>query len=163
MNDEAPDSPVHADDEAGLLGAVNQLSERVFDLTEKLTLNQMHARRTRRISIAVFLVFVLVVGGGFINSGRIQTAVDTNKDTQVQQCENANSVREANTILWSTVLGFSADGEQTPEMTQATAALLDWINVLYQPRDCTDLDRVYEAPPPPDLSQFFDQGARNGP
>jgi hypothetical protein len=143
--------PVHDDD---LLVAVNKLSDRVQDLTEGLTVSEHQAQRTRRLTVFLALFFACVLVFGFINANRIQGAVDTSKQSQTQQCENANSARAASISLWSTVIGFSAAGSDI-QTKAALAALLDWINALYQQRDCADLDRVYEVPAPPDLSEYL--------
>jgi hypothetical protein len=147
------------DDE--MINAVNNLSERVETLTRELTVSKQQARRTRVLSIAVI---VMIVGGmviGWDYARRISNNVDANRETQVQQCENANSVRQSNILLWEQVLGLSAssnEGEATPAEIAALVALQDWITVLYRDRDCNDLDRVYENPPPPDFSKIMGAG-----
>lgn len=160
MTDETPGSPVlpvhdaelteavtHLSSEADLLLAVNTLSTNVDNLTRSLTLNRLYTKRMRIVFGCIIAIIFAVLFVGY-------NAITDNHDTQVQQCENANSVREANVVLWSTVLGFTASDADVNTQA-AVAALLDWINTLYQPRDCGDLDREYISPPPPDLSQFF--------
>lgn len=142
--------------EPEMINAVNNLSERVETLTRELTVSKQQARRTRILSIAVI---VMILGGmiiGWDYARRISANVEANRDTQVQQCENANSVRQSNVLLWEQIIGLSI-GDETggPAEVAALLALQEWIGVLYRDRDCTDLDKVYKVPPPPDFEKLM--------
>lgn len=144
-----------------MINAVNRLSERVETLTRELTVSKQQARRTRMLSIAVI---IMIIGGmviGWDYARRISDNVDANRATQVQQCENANSVRASSITLWQTIITFSGADSDAQEKL-ALADLLNWITILYQPRDCADLDRVYKAPPPPDFSKYADKSKVSG-
>lgn len=139
-----------------MINAVNTLSEKVETLTRELTVSKQQARRTRILSIAVI---VMIVGGMFIGwdyARRISANVDANRATQIQQCENANSVRQSNILLWEQIIALSLSGEgKTPSERAALVALQDWIAILYRDRDCANLDKVYENPPPPDFNKIM--------
>lgn len=153
MTDHEPMQDQHDD----LLAAVNRLTARVGTLSDNLNVSEQQHRRTRMLTVVVVTMLFLGMGFVYNNGNRIEDGVEANAATQVQQCENANSVRESNILLWETIIGFSSgNGEdQSAEEKAALYALMEWIRVLYQQRDCQDLDRVYKAPPPPDFSQII--------
>lgn len=70
---------------------------------------------------------------------------------QVQTCENANESRAAQLALWNFIFDLPPDEEPTPQEKAALADIRAWLEQLFAPRDCSDLDREYEIPPPPDL------------
>lgn len=130
-------------DEA-LLEAVTRLDESVTVLTNRLSVQRKQARFTRRIAAAVGAIVLLGGLGVFL-------AIQTNHDTQVQSCENANQSRAANLQLWSYVLDI-ASADAAPPDAKNLNRIKAWVAILYQPHDCDDLGREYKIPPPPDLS-----------
>lgn len=133
-----------------LLAATNRLNESVLALADKLDISDRTTTRTRRLAGAIgalVLVFGLI---GAIQWHRISNAVQGNQDVAVQSCENANETRAASLSLWTTVLTYTK-ATASENTAKQIDTLLNWIAILYQPRDCSDLDREYRVPPPPVL------------
>lgn len=73
----------------------------------------------------------------------------------VVNCENANESRAANLSLWNFVLDLSAanrEEEPSPAEQKRLDDFRAWVTALFAARDCSDLSRVYEIPPPPTLT-----------
>jgi hypothetical protein len=126
-----------------LLAATEQLSLNVQTLSNNITVQAKQSSRLRKIALALAGVIVLLVGVGYY-------AVNENHDNQVTNCENANESRAASRLLWNYILTFaSRNNPDNPDI----AKIQVWVNELYKDRDCSDLDREYKTPAPPDLSQ----------
>lgn len=162
MTEQAPDSqPSTATHDTDLLQAVNNLAGDVRGLTTELTVSKEQNSRQRKQFWAIVALFVLFIGGGYVYADRLSDSIKDNTASAKQQCENSNGVREANIVLWSTIISLSSmnpDKPQTPQQAAATKALLDWIEQLYRPHDCNDLSKVYDTPAPPDFTQYIVSG-----
>lgn len=102
------------------------------------------------------LCLLLALGAGvgtYVNDRAIDKANTTriadNEANAKTSCENANESRSASRILWSYVVDLASAG--SPGQDSYFGDLRAWINKVYQPRDCSDLSRKYEIPPPPSL------------
>lgn len=85
----------------------------------------------------------------------LATTRATDQENAVIACENANESRAANLSLWTYVLDLSAasrDEVPTPAEQERLDDFRAWVTKLYAPRDCSDLSKRYEIPPPPTLN-----------
>lgn len=149
-----------AGDEA-LLAATEELTTKVEELSGHLTVSRDQADRIQRqvnrvdsLSRAVLGIALLALLGVFLTGlalVRAQGISDDNKDNAIINCQNANQSRAGNLSLWNFILDKSAEANpnQTPEQRQVAMDLRDWVAKLYAQRDCSDLSRKYELPPPP--------------
>lgn len=109
------------------------------------------------------LCLLLAMGAGvgtYVNDRAIQTAnenrIADNEANAKTSCENANESRKASRTLWNFVLDLAlSGGEATPAEVAYFAQIRDWIATVYMPRDCDDLSRRYEIPPPPTIPANF--------
>lgn len=131
------------------------LSQRVDALGRRLKVSQRQVVRMRYLTVITGLLAVASTIGAIYSyqiSQRVEDTATANQENAVIACRNANELREANLNLWTFVLQASAaDPEQTPAEKRLAEEFRDWINVLYAPRDCSDLSRHYDLPPPPSL------------
>lgn len=141
-----------------VLVALNRLADKTDRLTDKLTVSTQQAFRTRVLTVIVAVLVTAMIVVGYLGFNRISDSVDANHQTQVQQCQNANSVRVANVTLWTTFISLLTVNAK-PEVKLLGVELLTWITKLYEQHDCNDLNRVYTPPPPPDFSKFIKKQA----
>lgn len=142
----SPGPSMEDDPPATLLEATIRLTAQVTKLTVRLDVSERQRRRTRNLQGVVALIFILVLGGGGFQWHRVTVAAK-------QGCENANDARAASLALWQYVLTLpSQDPTSTPAEVELLARFKVWVEVLYQPHDCDNLDKVYKIPPSPSLT-----------
>lgn len=161
--------PVSAD-VAAMLDINNtlvQLNSRLVTLSAEITLGKAQRRRLFRAMIGLTLVAVLAVtAAGFAwhagkkaqeagkkaqdASDKVAAQVKANQKNAVQTCQNSNESRDAIAGVWVFFLGALGDGASEKDLTNI-ARFQDYINKVYQPRDCADLSKVYPKPTPPVL------------
>lgn len=111
-------------------------------------------RRQRLESLFIGILALALAASQFWDDYQEEQA---SKETQVQTCENGNEAREGHLLLWNFVIDLSAsstDPDEEPPTAAERAALeqiRDWLEELFAPRDCSDLTKEYELPPPPPL------------
>jgi hypothetical protein len=148
---EIPEEP----DPVNLLDAVNRLSSNVVTLTRKLDVSQRVSKQARAAVVGLgLLVVVLSLVGGWLWL-KTNHAVEANTTNAVQACVNANDTRAANLALWTFVLQTRAENDPNPDPIETAnlGLLQDWVEQLYTPHDCNDLDKAYPIPPPPVFTQ----------
>lgn len=138
-----------------LTDAVALLSRRVQRLGEQLSVSRRQAVRMRVLSgVTAFLTVLSLLGvltSIMLWRGVRETAHDT-EAAQVQTCRNNNDARAANNRLWTFILDVSeASNPIRPEQKRQIDQLRTWVNALYAPRDCSDLNRSYPIPDPPPI------------
>lgn len=113
--------------------------------------------------VSLILLLIVVIPGFWRTQQAIDAATEAsitalhatqqNQRNSVVACQNANSQRVANRILWEFVLNVSARQKrnQNPQARLINAEFKAWIADLFAERDCTDLNRKYPIPPPPDI------------
>lgn len=149
--------------EPDLLTAVQELSTQVADLSEHLSVSQDQADRTERQArrsrvltrwvavVAVVSMFGVLVAGLLL--AKVQDAVDTNEDNARISCQNGNDTREANLSLWTFIIeaSLASNTDRTPQQLELIEDLRVWVTQIFAPRDCSQLGKEYEIPPPPSL------------
>lgn len=138
-----------------LLEATKELKQEVHDLSGRLSAKEILHKRTRMLTLlAIAIASLCLIGlgiSGYLIHENVQNAGVNLQNAKIN-CENANSSREANRKIWTLVVNASAnDPNRTPQDIQNAQAFQHYINVLYQPRDCNDLDRRYPVPDPPEF------------
>jgi hypothetical protein len=156
----SPSEPGASDltgDPADLITAVNNLTDRVETLTDRLNVSQRQTKaidRQQRLILFLFVAGLMLAGAfilfGAIQWGRVTDTVEATQGNAVQGCENANETRAGQRLLWKTLFGLSQPAG--PEEAKRMKALQDWIDALFAERDCTDLGREYPLPTPPSLA-----------
>lgn len=138
-----------------LLKATIDLAKEVEGLEGRLTAKELLYKRTQRLTrLSLILVAVAVLGlvVALVAVVRINNVATQNMVNAKIACENANDQRAANLRLWTLVVQTSSQDprrERTPADVQRTQAFQGYIEKLYAPRDCNDLDRRYKIPDPP--------------
>jgi hypothetical protein len=141
-----------------LARATEQLATKVDRLTASLKVAESTARdaratakRTRYLTIGV-IAFACVLAFGLAKVADVSHEIDANA---VTNCQNANKTREAQTALWTFMLTASMERRQDATAADKAdmQAFLTWIEQLFAQRDCSDLSKKYELPPPPTLSR----------
>lgn len=99
---------------------------------------------------ALFLVIALTALAGILTAS---AAVRQNGRDLVTNCENTNESRQAARALWGYVIDLSAvnNPDRTPREVRIIGGFRDYVNDVYQPRDCTDLSKKYPLPDPPEI------------
>lgn len=141
------------------------LGEKVDRLTERVTIAQTVATRLRNAVIGLAILTLLLGYGGFqlwqVAEKANSAAEDAHaaalavEEAAVVNCQNLNEQREKTRILWSFALQASGrpdpDDPDTPKEVKFRQEFGDWVNALYAERDCSDLNKKVELPPPPSL------------
>lgn len=130
------------------------LRKQVEALANRLHVSQQQVHRTRILTRAVLAIaagsLVLAVITG-INVYQTMNAVEDTEENAVTACENANESRDAQRILWSTIIAQSAasNPDRSPDELEFIEEFQAWVDELFEHRDCTDLSREYPVPEPP--------------
>lgn len=137
------------------LTATKDLTKEVHDLSGRFSAKEILHNRTRRLGyIAIFISLVAIVGlilSGYLIYQNSQNAQVVALNARIN-CENANDSRAANKKIWTLVVESSkSDPNRTPRDVENSEAFQRYINKLYEPRDCNDLDRRYPIPDPPEF------------
>lgn len=148
-----------SDDRSALLQATRELAHKVDDLSHRLTAKEILHKRTLRLTVATFALAVLSsigVGVSLYAVNGLNHVTTLNEKNAIIACKNANDSREANRILWLTILDASRndpspDEPRTAEDERISREFEVWINKLYAPRDCYNLSKRYPLPDPPNL------------
>lgn len=135
--------------------SVKVLTKELHDFRGTFTAKEILNRRTRMLTIVACIIgFISMVGlcaAGYLLYQNNQI-IKVNALNAKINCENANDSREANRKIWTLVVEQSARNDnRTPKDIQNSLAFQDYINKLYQQRDCNDLDRRYKIPDPPEF------------
>lgn len=115
------------------------------------------------LDVCLFIVVALTVYAAFQSqraSNRSDNAVDQVQQSNVVACENANETREANKQLWHFIIAVSSSSpgnQKDPKALAYLKTIQDWIDLVYRPHDCNDLDKKYPIPPPPKILTFSKQ------
>lgn len=138
-----------------LLQATKDLADRVEQLGRHLNVSKKQAHRTRIlvIGMSILVGLAMIVMVVMVNLfQQVEASVAESKRNAVISCQNANEFREANRILWDTILALSSsDGDDTSEDKVRRQKFRTWIHDLYAPRDCSDLSKKYVIPSPPEF------------
>lgn len=137
-----------------LIGQVENLTLQVAALAEHISISKdtseaatRAAHRSNvltRIAVAVAVVCLLTAGGV------VYLFRDAHHNA-VTSCRNANESRAGNLAAWEFLIDASIAGGQNAKEADLTRRFRHWIRVVYQPHDCSHLDRVYPIPDPPTL------------
>jgi hypothetical protein len=84
-----------------------------------------------------------------------QDALDEVEASQVVACQNANETRGDQIVIWDFILDVSA-GDDCPRARQILEDIRSYIHKVFRERDCTDLDKKYKTPVPPDVQELLD-------
>lgn len=119
-------------------------------LSNRLENDPIYRRITPPLAVLA-LVIAIVATAWSASNDRAQ--VKANTANQVTSCENANESREAARTLWSFALDAALAGnpDASEQDIAYVAAFQDYVDAVYRQRDCSDLGRRYELPPPPTL------------
>lgn len=85
-----------------------------------------------------------------------QVAAQDTKNAQMVNCQNSNSTREGQRILWDFIIDLSG-ADAGPAEAAALAEIRTWIHDLFAPRDCSNLGKKIITPPPPSVKKIFEQ------
>jgi hypothetical protein len=108
----------------------------------------LYENRPKETVGAILLIVVLsAAASGYANVALGQS----NARNAVTSCENANESREAARALWGYVADLSAANDPDASEAEFIADFRDYVNKVYQPRDCSDPSRKYPAPTPPTI------------
>lgn len=158
-----------SDDLHDLVGATGTLSNRVDDLTKRISAKEILAKRTKdltddnkKLAEKTHNFAKWAIGGAILAlassilslAGWVKTGntVEQNSANAVINCQNANESREANRQAWQLVIQNSSNnGDRTPKQVLNSQKFSDWIDQLYQQRDCHDLSRRYPIPKAPEF------------
>lgn len=150
-----------------IVEASGTLSQRVSDLIATVTIAQDQVRRVKRANkriyglaavLALALIWVGTIGHNAQEAAdkangaakKSQDAIIAIHNSQTINCQNANESREANVILWDTILiSSSSQRNRTPEEKLRAEQFRTWVHDLYAQRDCSKLNKKYEIPDPP--------------
>lgn len=119
--------------------------------------NIIYRRVAPLLLVCTFVLAIGAVVGTYVNDRndreRAREQIAVNTANAVTTCQNANETREASRTLWNFVLDLSSarNVDATPAEVAYLEEFRDWIDTVYQERDCTDLSRKYPLPPPPAL------------
>lgn len=135
-----------------LVEATRALAGKVEDLSNRVTISHRQTQRNRLLTrmalvVTVVCLAAIVVTGVLI--GQVHQATVSNKAAQVTTCLSANESRAANLKLWTFLIGQST--AETHQEQVALDLLETWIGKLYAPHDCSDLNKPFHVPPPPQL------------
>lgn len=138
-----------------LIASNKDLKKEIEDLSGRLSAKEILNRRTRMLTFASIglaaLCFIGMCASGYLVLANFKNIEINNQNAKIN-CENANSTREANRKIWTLVVQAANNNPQrTPKDIKNTEAFQDYINKLYMPRDCNDLDRRYPVPDPPEF------------
>lgn len=149
-----------------LTPVVGSLNERVAALTDAVAVRDDQidklATTTRWAiggAVAACIVGVVAVIGLLQANDAADKARTAAKDTQhaqVVNCQNANSTRGGQRLLWDFILDLSG-ADAGPAEATALSEIRTWIHDLFAARDCSDLDKKVETPAPPSVQEIFDQ------
>lgn len=147
-----------------LARVAEDLVTRVDGLSHHLDLSQRQVRRMRVLTWLTAALAVLAVLGAVVSAylwAQVNDVVEQNEANAVQACRNANDSRAASAGLWGFVIDVSlADGGESPQEQRLLEQLRTYVNEVYEPRDCSELDRKYPVPdPPPIIEQLRKAGA----
>lgn len=128
-------------------------------------MNQLNDWAKDRPFLLAIVVMLVVVIPGFVRTEQAidkateaaVLAVEASRENQrnaVVNCQNDNDMREGNKILWLFVLAISNRQNEPPpskEQQLIVEKFRAWITELYEPHDCSDLDKKYTIPQPPEI------------
>ena len=129
-----------------LVEATKELNQHVVDLSGRLSAKELLAKRTRMLTRIAIVIAVISVIGGCISG----FAIYKNAKNAEITCMNANQTREAQAAIWGFVY---AANENDPDVTKDEQDMVDrlraYTDKVFAQRDCKDLGKHYELPPPP--------------
>lgn len=139
-----------------LTKATRDLGLEVHDLGDKIRLSEK-ALKQQRAWIRVQAVCGVLLLCGFLWLWNVAAtanhATDAVQTNAVKSCQNANQSRKGTLRLWLGIIDAPRPAgapSRTPEQQKQTADLREFIEQLFQPRDCQNLDRDYPLPELPD-------------
>lgn len=107
----------------------------------------LYENRPKETVGAILLIVVLsAAASGYANVALGQS----NARNAVTSCENANESRDASRTLWYFVVDLAAKTAD-PDRAAYLADVRTYIGQVYQPHDCSRLDKAYPLPAPPAL------------
>lgn len=100
------------------------------------------------IAVVAIYAAVSTYANGRADSVRQDASIRENSANQITSCENANESREASRALWGYVIDLSSRSAK-PEQVAFFEEFRQYVNTVYQPHDCSRLDKKYPLPDPP--------------
>lgn len=134
-----------------LASATKELVVEVSTLRKAVVASESQVTKLKIIMGLMALVILTVLVGSWY-------AWDASQDAEraiTINCKNSNESRENQVILWDFVLGASDSG--TPQEEIAKEKIKTWIHDLFAQRDCSDLNRKYDSPAPPDVKKLLEK------
>lgn len=117
----------------------------------------LYEKHQREVVAGIALLVLLSAVGTYtnsrVNARQDREAIAEAQSNAVTSCENANETRKANRALWGFVIDLSLAGNKdaTPQEIAYLGQVREWVNKVYQDRDCGDLSKSYPLPPPPSI------------
>lgn len=129
-----------------LLQATLGLTQEVHDLSGRLSAKELLQKRTRMLTfVAIFIAVFSIIG-----TVAAFTSIYQNAQNAKTTCLNANQTREAQSNIWDFVYESNkSDPELTERDRQAIVRLQQYTDKVFAQRDCDDLSKKYDLPPPP--------------
>lgn len=130
-----------------LLDEVHLLNDHVMDLSRRLTVGGKALRRLRAVTytcVVLVIMCILTTAALIVISYKLA-------DAQVVACENRNEQAKGHRNLWTYVIEVSKTNNPDSSYTREHyyEEMQQYINELYAARDCSNLDKNYPVPEPP--------------
>lgn len=112
-------------------------------------------RQGRWIKVQTAVIVALLAGGVVLWNVAVTAnhATDAVQSTAVKSCQNTNEARKGTLRLWLGIINAprpQGSPTRTEAQEQQIADLRQFVEQLFQPRDCHNLDRTYPLPELPD-------------
>jgi hypothetical protein len=135
-----------------LIEAAGGLRGEVQKMREEFTKSKALVRRLKILTYVLIGFVILFIGFVGYYYDRHQDVVQANSHTLYVNCVNANESRDANRAINQFWLTLWVQGvELTPRQLQWTQDFGKYIDDVYKPRDCHNLQKRYPLPEPPQL------------
>ena len=85
--------------------------------------------------ILVVVVVILAIQNSYLQNQNSQR-IKGQHDSQIQQCELANTTREQDAAIWNRLLSISTPRSASPEAKAIVADLRRLVDIKDTPRDC---------------------------
>lgn len=109
----------------------------------------------QRLRLMVRGLLVLALMQAVLLGGAVYL-YDQIKDQQVISCQNANETRKGQRQAWDFIIDVSAGDEQgNPAELAVLQTIRTWLHDVFAERDCSNLGKEYEVPPPPDVEKLL--------
>lgn len=144
-----PESDTDAETHESIVVAADKLSDRVTELTAKLTLQETHQRSAHRRNIALGVLAVIAIAlavTAVIGWVRVTNLVH-------QNCANANKIRASSDLVWVWLIDTSIkqNTHASPAEVRQLRQLESYINAVYAPQNCKHPGQTRPQPTPPSI------------